>query len=143
MVKQKGLGIIELMVAVVIVAILAAIAYPSYKNYRIKTNRADVQTELMRIASELQKIRVVTHSYKNATLAQAKASAIYPQHAAAYSIRLRVDANHLGYVLDATPVAGSLQQGDGIVCLNHEGQKYWAKAAVTCSLSATSSWNSP
>jgi type IV pilus assembly protein PilE len=140
MVKQQGLGMIELMVTVVIVGILAVIAYPNYKKYRIETNRQDVQAELLRIATELQKIRVVDHSYQHASLTKAKASATYPSNDALYTIALTLDADKLGYVLVATPINSKLQAGDGIMCLNHLGQRYWAKAATTCQLSSTSAW---
>lgn len=38
--KQQGFTLIEVMIAVVIIAILAAIAYPSYNNHVTKTRRA-------------------------------------------------------------------------------------------------------
>ncbi len=39
MTAQRGSSLMELMVAVSIVGILAALAIPSYQNYRLKTNR--------------------------------------------------------------------------------------------------------
>jgi type IV pilus assembly protein PilE len=45
--KFKGFTIIELMIVVMIVAILLAIAYPSYVKYVRKANRGDAQQLLM------------------------------------------------------------------------------------------------
>jgi type IV pilus assembly protein PilE len=45
------------------------------------------------------------------------------------------------WTLIATPITGTQQAGDGVICLNDQGQKFWAKAAATCSLSATSDWS--
>ena len=51
--NYTGFTLIELMIVVAIIAILAAIAYPSYTSYRVKTNRVDVQTQMMNIALEI------------------------------------------------------------------------------------------
>ncbi len=53
MYKLKGFTLIELMIAVTIVAILVAIAVPSYNSYVVKSRRADAKTSLMTI-SQLQ-----------------------------------------------------------------------------------------
>ena len=45
--RNKGFTIIELMIVLVIVAILLAIAYPSYIQYVRKANRGDAQQLLM------------------------------------------------------------------------------------------------
>ncbi len=45
--RNKGFTIIELMIVLVIVAILLAIAYPSYVQYVRKANRGDAQQLLM------------------------------------------------------------------------------------------------
>ena len=45
--RKGGFTLIELMIVVVIVGILAAVAYPSYQNYILKGNRAAAQAFLM------------------------------------------------------------------------------------------------
>lgn len=47
---NNGFTLIEAMIVVVIIAILASIAYPSYTNYVVKTNRTDMQAEMLTIA---------------------------------------------------------------------------------------------
>ena len=50
MVKHAGFTLIELMITIAIVAIIAAIAIPSYDNYVRETRRADAQISLVRAA---------------------------------------------------------------------------------------------
>ena len=46
---QAGLSLMELMVVVVIVGILAAVGYPSYREHVIRSARSDARTALQRI----------------------------------------------------------------------------------------------
>lgn len=50
MVRQFGFTLIELMITLVILAIIAAVAYPSYKNQVMKLRRADGVAALDRAA---------------------------------------------------------------------------------------------
>ncbi|MCY6412388.1 type IV pilin protein [Acinetobacter sp. VNH17] len=146
---QKGFNLIELMIVLAIIAILAAIAYPSYTKYVAKANRGDVQSEMMRIAQRLQAYRVVNHSYQNATLAVVDATVSYPPAKGLYTLTLtdaaatpkaltEVSANTQTWVLIATPT--STQTGDGVICLNHQGKKFWEKGATDCDFSKDK-WN--
>lgn len=49
----RGFTIIELMLAVAVVAILAAIAIPNYQQYVKKSKRVEVQAHLMSLAQQL------------------------------------------------------------------------------------------
>ena len=60
--RNKGFTLIELMVAITIVGILAAIAYPSYVDSVRKARRADAQSALTEVAQKLE-----AYYAKNAT----------------------------------------------------------------------------
>lgn len=55
MFKQRGFTLIEVMIVVVIIGVLVAIVYPSYTQYKVRTNRADMQVEMMNIAQNLNR----------------------------------------------------------------------------------------
>lgn len=48
--KSKGFTLIELIVAVAIVSILAAIAWPSYRNYVVKAARVEAKATMLNMA---------------------------------------------------------------------------------------------
>ena len=52
---SSGFTLIELMIVVVIIGVLATIAYPSYTQYVSQSRRADAYTALSQIANNLEK----------------------------------------------------------------------------------------
>src|SRR4051812_2733763 len=65
----RGFTLIELVIAVVIVAILAAIALPAYLEQLRKSARAEAQAFLTDMASRQQQFLVDKRSYANAVAA--------------------------------------------------------------------------
>ncbi|RZG69286.1 MULTISPECIES: type IV pilin protein [Acinetobacter] len=63
--KQLGFSLLELMVALVIVAIFAAIAIPSYQSYARKSVAAQAQQSMKQIATELEKHKSRNFNYLN------------------------------------------------------------------------------
>jgi type IV pilus assembly protein PilE len=61
-----GFTLVELMIAVVVVSILAAIALPSYQNSIRKSRRTEAKTALMDIAGREEKLYSTTNAYGSA-----------------------------------------------------------------------------
>ena len=66
MVKHSGFTLIELMITVAIVAVIAAIAIPSYDNYVRETRRADAQISLVRVAQKQEQYHSMNSGYATA-----------------------------------------------------------------------------
>ena len=128
--QQQAFTLIELMIVVAIIAVLAAIAYPSYQEYIKRTHRADMQSEMMQQAQQLQSYYVIKHHYTDAALSYVGNER--------YALALTAQSAQT-WTMTATPKAA--QAGDGVILLNSQWQKCWTKGASTCALSDASNWD--
>lgn len=107
--KTKGFTLIELMIAVAIIGILAAIVYPSYTEYTKKTRRAEAAAVLMEAAQVTER-----HFSQNGVYLGAPIPSRSPMGGTKiYDIALTTgDASEGGYLITATAVSGGLLDGD-------------------------------
>ena len=99
---QQGVTLVELMIAVGIVGILAAVAYPSYRNQVMRTTRTEARTALEQRALQLEKCFTRYMSYNNANCAAGQAAA--NSSTAHYSITIsNPGGNATSFTLTATP----------------------------------------
>ena len=64
--SQQGFTLVELLIAMVIAAILAAIAIPSYSSYIQKSRRTDAKSALLNLASLEERYFSTTNTYTTA-----------------------------------------------------------------------------
>jgi type IV pilus assembly protein PilE len=120
--KQRGFTLIELMVVVVTVAILVAVAYPSYMRYLIRGNRSAAEAHLMDIAQLQQRYLLDARSFAPdlATLNMTTPGNVSPY----YTIAIVTSAGPPpGFTATATPKAGTAQASDVTLSIDAAGVK--------------------
>lgn len=125
--QQSGFTLIELMIVVAIIGVLAAIAYPSYQRYVIKTKRVDMMTEMQNIASTIESRKLAQGRYSNALVTGLGGD--YPnQGTALYTVTIGnvtgVSGTELTskWQITASPKSGQMVN-DGTLTLNYQGIK--------------------
>jgi len=129
---EKGFTLIELMIVVVVIAILVAVAYPSYTQHMIKARRSDAEGALMNFANTMERYYTENGTYTGAASGgnDTGAPTIFATQAPVdgsskyYNLTINT-ATPTTYVLRATPIAGSAQDGDGFLQVNQAGTRSW------------------
>jgi len=117
-----GFTLIELMVTVAIVGILAAIAYPSYLNYVLKSNRAAATGCLLEYAQFMERTFTQNMTYNPSGFSL---PVLQCNRDLSKRYGFTVIANSLGtrtYTLAATPTS-TQNDGCGVLTYSHTGQK--------------------
>lgn len=65
--QQRGFTLIEIMIVVTIIGILAAIAYPSYQEYVLRSNRTEAMALLSEAAARQERFFAQNNTYADDT----------------------------------------------------------------------------
>lgn len=116
-----GFTLIELMIVVVIVGILAAIAYPSYSEFVKRGRQAEAQGQMMELASALEALRAKNFSYKDASIPDLAPALSDNPH---YKVKLDLAGNDQSYDITATPSTKTMKGMDELT-LRSDGTSSW------------------
>ena len=122
----KGFTLIELMVAVAILALLSAIAIPVYTRYSDRTYRSEAMADLLDCAQGLERRAGQTFDYLGAAVGGADDGALDPavcQPESATRYNITVVGGAANFTLTATPIGG-IDQGR-VLTFNSNGQRTW------------------
>ena len=63
--KMQGVTLMELMIVIMIIGILAAVAYPNYRDYAARAKRNEAKAALLQIATNQERFYLNNNSYSN------------------------------------------------------------------------------
>ena len=124
--RQGGFTLIEILVSLTVVAILAAIAYPSYQDHMRKGRRAAAQAFLVDAASRQQQYLLDARTYALGAGAIAALNLTVPTQVSSYytiAVTPAVATTPPTYQIVATPVAATAQASDGVLTLDQDGNR--------------------
>jgi type IV pilus assembly protein PilE len=122
--KNLGFSLIELLISVAIIGILAGVAYPSYTDFVTRSNRAEAQRELMRLANLQEQVFVDTRAYAASMIGLGIATIAYTTETGNYVITVSAQT---ATTFTLTATAQSTQATNDSACstitINNAGQQ--------------------
>lgn len=115
--QQTGFNLIELMIVVVILGIIAAIAYPSYLEQVRQTRRANAQADMLELASYLERFYSESFTYDGAGLPFDQS----PKTGQAYYSLSFQNLTPTGFVIQAEPLGAQADDSCGTMTLDETG----------------------
>ena len=122
--KSQGFTVVELVIAIAIIGILAAIAIPSYQEHLKKGRRADAQQFISQVAQKQQQYLMDARTYAGTLNELGMDTAIPSGVSKFYDVTVAVVAGPpQGFTVTAATKGGTAQDGDGTLTIDNNGKK--------------------
>lgn len=120
--QQQGFTLVELMVTVAIIGILAAIAYPSYTRYVVKTNRSAAQSFVFALANKQEQYLLDHRQYTTTVSDLLSAPSDVTRN---YTVTIATGTTPPTYTITAAPTASQAARDTacGSLTLTQDGTK--------------------
>lgn len=125
--RHFGFTLIELMIVVVVVGILAAIAYPSYQQYLVRGYRSAGQQFLLDLAQRQEQYLLDQRQYATVLGAGGLIATVPPEVVARYQapvFNVPAAATPPSYTITLTPLPGGLLASDSALVINSLGERW-------------------
>ena len=122
----KGFTLIELLIALACIALLASLAWPSYQNLVLRSQRAQARASLLQAAHWLERTASANGSYPLTTDVPASVLQVDGQR-----YTMTVSSTAQSYTLSAIPLGSQAADTCGTLTLNHLGVRSVQGASQT------------
>lgn len=128
--SQRGFTLIELMITVAVVAILAAVAMPSYTEYIMRSHRSNARTTLVGAAQWMERVATATGTYPATA---SITSGVLQVEGNRYTVTAAVSGTGATFTFTAAPLPGTPQANDrcGSLIIDQAGRKTVSGASLT------------
>ncbi|HBS63245.1 MULTISPECIES: type IV pilin protein [Stenotrophomonas] len=122
-----GFTLIELMITVAVVAILAAIAYPSYQDQIRKSRRAQAKADMVEYSQMAERFHTVNNTYAGFALGATQT----PREGGSAWYALTIQQTPATFTITATPQGTQAKDKCGTLTINQASVKTPAEATVS------------
>lgn len=125
--RASGFTLIELMIAVAVIAVLARIAFPSYMEYVKRGHRSSAQSLMLDLANREQQYLLDNRSFLGggaSAVTTLLPSGVPPEVSSYYTMTITATAGPPPtFEVKATPNAGTVMAGEAAFTLDQDGTK--------------------
>lgn len=122
--RMRGVTLTELMIVVVVLGILAAVAYPSYRDFTARAKRNEAREALLRIATNQERFYLNNNTYTSDLTQLGFSQDPFPTPTGSYSVRVLPGADAAGYTAEADYQLSDNEAGKcNLFTINSEGAK--------------------